>query len=280
MLEHTKAVIFDLDGTLVDSMWVWTAIDEDYIRKYHLNPPEDFHEAMEGMSYTETAQYFLKIFPELPHTVEEIKKEWYDMSVDKYTKEVTLKPGVKEFLEMLKEKGIRTGIATSNDRKLVEEFLKARQITHLFDTICTSCEVKKGKPAPDVYLKAAGQLGAEPSAWYLKMFRWESSPGKMQECVCARWTTGFHAHRMRKSGNLPTILFTAMKTLPIRHTRYYNESWIFTDQQERDGRTGVESGRLCLCKRRCLCRPPVFWTCDHHPPFRGTWLPRGDHCTA
>ena len=66
MLEHTKAVIFDLDGTLVDSMWVWTAIDEDYIRKYHLNPPEDFHEAMEGMSYTETAQYFLKIFPELP----------------------------------------------------------------------------------------------------------------------------------------------------------------------------------------------------------------------
>ena len=162
MLEHTKAVIFDLDGTLVDSMWVWTAIDEDYIRKYHLNPPEDFHEAMEGMSYTETAQYFLKIFPELPHTVEEIKKEWYDMSVDKYTKEVTLKPGVKEFLEMLKEKGIRTGIATSNDRKLVEEFLKARQITHLFDTICTSCEVNKGKPAPDVYLAAAKALNVSP----------------------------------------------------------------------------------------------------------------------
>ena len=135
MLEHTKAVIFDLDGTLVDSMWVWTAIDEDYIRKYHLNPPEDFHEAMEGMSYTETAQYFLKIFPELPHTVEEIKKEWYDMSVDKYTKEVTLKPGVKEFLEMLKEKGIRTGIATSNDRKLVEDktlelILNAALIAH------------------------------------------------------------------------------------------------------------------------------------------------------
>ena len=87
MLEHTKAVIFDLDGTLVDSMWVWTAIDEDYIRKYHLNPPEDFHEAMEGMSYTETAQYFFEdFFRSFPHTVEEIKKEWYDMSVDKIYK--------------------------------------------------------------------------------------------------------------------------------------------------------------------------------------------------
>ena len=69
-------------------------------------------------------------------------------------------------------------------------------------------------------------------------------------------------------------IYESIKT----HGEY--ESWIFTDQQERDGRTGVESGRLCLCKRRCLCRPPVFWTCDHHPPFRGTWLPRGDHCTA
>ena len=48
MLEHTKAVIFDLDGTLVDSMWVWTAIDEDYIRKYHLNPPEIFMRQWKG----------------------------------------------------------------------------------------------------------------------------------------------------------------------------------------------------------------------------------------
>lgn len=108
------------------------------------------------------------------------------MSVDKYTKEVTLKPGVKEFLEMLKEKEIRTGIATSNDRKLVEEFLKARQITHLFDTICTSCEVNKGKPAPDVYLKAAGSwVRSLLLVWYLKMFRWDPRREKCGMRVCA-----------------------------------------------------------------------------------------------
>ena len=143
MLEHTKAVIFDLDGTLVDSMWVWTAIDEDYIRKYHLNPPEDFHEAMEGMSYTETAQYFLKIFPELPHTVEEIKKEWYDMSVDKYTKEVTLKPGVKEFLEMLKEKGIRQSMSRKGnclDNACAENFFSLLKTELLYLQEFTSVE--------------------------------------------------------------------------------------------------------------------------------------------
>ena len=65
---------------------------------------------------------------------------------------------------MLKEKGIRTGIATSNDRKLVEEFLKARQITYLFDTICTSCEVNKGKPAPEHLQIPGRQKALHPAA--------------------------------------------------------------------------------------------------------------------
>lgn len=162
MLEHVDAVIFDLDGTLVDSMWVWTAIDADYIEKYNLTVPERFHETMEGMSFTETAEYFLQVFPELPHTVKSIKQEWYEMSVDKYTHEVKLKEGVREFLAQLKLRGIRTGIATSNDRKLVEKTLEAKGIAACFDALCTSCEVNKGKPAPDVYLKAAELLSVSP----------------------------------------------------------------------------------------------------------------------
>ena len=109
----------------------------------------------------------------------------------------------------------------------MEEFLKARQITHLFDTICTSCEVNKGKPAPDVYLKAAGQLGAEPSACLV----FEDVPmgilaGKnagMRVCAVDDW---FSRPQDAKKRELADYLFTAMKTLPIRHTRYYNESWI------------------------------------------------------
>ena len=162
MLNGIEAVIFDLDGTLVDSMWVWKSIDEDYISKYNLTPPNDFYEKMEGLSYTETAQYFLDIFPELPHTVESLKREWYEMSIEKYKTEISFKNGAKDFLIYLRDNGIKTGIATSNDHHLVDEFLHAKDAAEFFDTICTSCEVKRGKPAPDVYLAAANNLGINP----------------------------------------------------------------------------------------------------------------------
>ena len=60
-----KCVIFDMDGSLVDSMWIWPDIDDVFLEKYNLQKPEGFHEGMEGKSYTETAQYFLDLFPSL-----------------------------------------------------------------------------------------------------------------------------------------------------------------------------------------------------------------------
>lgn len=162
MLTNIKAFIFDLDGTLADSMWVWVSIDEDYIKKYHLTVPSDFHEAMEGMSYTETAEYFLRIFPELPHTVEEIKQEWYEMAIDKYANEVPLKSGAKELIQWALKQGIKLGIATSNDRGLVERFLEAHDLLDSFQAITTSCEVHAGKPAPDVYLNVSEKLQISP----------------------------------------------------------------------------------------------------------------------
>lgn len=162
MLKDTDACIFDLDGTLVDSMWVWVSVDEEYIRKYELTKPEDFHMGMEGMSYTETAQYFLDCFPTLPLTREEIMEEWTQMAHEKYMTEVPLKKGVKEFLEALKARGIKTGIATSNSREMVMDTLGALGIRELFDSVRSACEVSAGKPSPDVYLLVAEDLGVSP----------------------------------------------------------------------------------------------------------------------
>ena len=111
--EETKAVIFDMDGTLIDSMWIWPDIDDYYIRKYHLTLPEDFHRAIEGKSYHETARYFRDTF-DMELTTEEIMEEWTSLAYQRYTQEVTLKPGAEEFLRYGKERGILFGIATSS----------------------------------------------------------------------------------------------------------------------------------------------------------------------
>lgn len=162
MLENIKAVIFDLDGTMVDSMWVWAAIDKDFIYKYDLKVPDNFYQEMEGKSFTETAQYFLEIFPELNMTLDELKNSWTDMAFEKYTKEVEIKDGLYGFLEELQKRNIYMGIATSNGRELVEAVLEAKGINQFFRSVRTSCEVKAGKPAPDVYLKVAEELHVQP----------------------------------------------------------------------------------------------------------------------
>lgn len=162
MLEGIEAVIFDLDGTLADSMWVWTAIDEAFLGKYGLTQPENFHEGMEGKSYSETAAYFLELFPELTQTLEELMDEWYEMAYEKYASGIVLKEGASDFLGELKRKGIKLGIATSNKRELAEAVLKSQKVFELFDSIWTSCEAKAGKPAPDVYLKVAESLEVDP----------------------------------------------------------------------------------------------------------------------
>lgn len=162
MLEHIKAVIFDLDGTLVDSMWMWKEIDIEFLGRYGLQCPEDLQKAIEGMSFSETAAYF-KVRFQLSQTVEEIKDIWIQMSIDKYKYEVPLKPGVKEFLEYLREKDLKVGIATSNGRDMVDAVLSSLGVAHYFHRVTTACEVAAGKPSPDIYLEVAAKLCVEPS---------------------------------------------------------------------------------------------------------------------
>lgn len=161
MYKDIKAVIFDVDGTLVDSMWIWKQVDIEYLGKRGIPLPENLQTEIEGMSYSETAIYFKERFG-LPESPEEIKEEWRLMAEDYYRKHIQLKSGAKEFIKLLHEKGLKIGIATSNSRELVEYMLENHGIREYFSNIRTSCEVEKGKPAPDVYLKVAEDMGIEP----------------------------------------------------------------------------------------------------------------------
>lgn len=158
MLKEKKAVIFDLDGSLVDSMWLWKEIDREYLERFQLPLPEGLQRELEGMSFTETAAYFKERF-QLPVSVEEIKADWNRMAWEKYESKVKLKAGAERFLEYCRRKGLLLAIATSNSRHLVENLVRVLDISHYFSNIQTSCDVKKGKPAPDIYLSVADTLG-------------------------------------------------------------------------------------------------------------------------
>ena len=161
MLTNIKAVIFDLDGTLIDSMWVWSKIDEDYFRVRNMDLPPNLKEQIEHLSFDETAVYFKNNF-NITDTIEEIKKEWMDFAHVEYKSNVKLKPGVIEFLSLLKNLNIKIGLATSNTKILLEAGLQANDIYHYFDSITLTDEVSRGKDFPDVYLLAAERLGVKP----------------------------------------------------------------------------------------------------------------------
>ncbi len=160
MLKETDAVIFDLDGTLVDSMWIWYDIDVAYLGRYGLTVPADLQQKIEGLGFSETARYFKERFL-LPDSIEQIKAAWNEMAWEKYMRQVPLKPGVAGFLKRCKDRGIQMGIATSNSRQLVEQILAVHRLEDYFSSVITACDVGRGKPAPDIYLAVARQLQVE-----------------------------------------------------------------------------------------------------------------------
>lgn len=161
MLTNIKAVIFDLDGTLIDSMWVWNQVDIYYLKKRGIILPEDLQRAIGGFSFTETAVYFKKRF-NLEDSIDEIKNEWTEMVQDYYKSAIKAKKGVREFLTYLHEKNYKIGLATSNFKDLALDVLKSNDIIQYFDEIVTTCEVPRDKSYPDVFLETASRLNVSP----------------------------------------------------------------------------------------------------------------------
>jgi haloacid dehalogenase superfamily, subfamily IA, variant 3 with third motif having DD or ED len=156
------AAIFDLDGTLVDSMWIWRDIDIDYLGRHNIPFDEELQAKIEGLSFHETAVYFKENYG-ITESIEEIQKEWNDMAIEFYRTKVFPKPGVIDYLKQLRSRGIKTGIATSNSWELLSAVLESTGLDAYMDSIHTACEIKKGKPAPDIYLLVAKDLAVDPA---------------------------------------------------------------------------------------------------------------------
>ena len=163
MFSDIKAAIFDLDGTLIDSMGLWNSIDINYLKKFNLAVPERLQDDICHLNFQETAAYFKDRF-NIPDSLDKIMADWHNMAYDAYCTSIKLKKGVVEFLQFLKDSNIKIALATSNSNDLLEASLKANKIYDFFDAITTTSEVERNKEFPDVYLLAAKKLSVAPES--------------------------------------------------------------------------------------------------------------------
>jgi HAD superfamily hydrolase (TIGR01509 family) len=162
MLEDIKAVIFDLDGTLIDSMHVWDQVDIDFLKKRGKEVPADlFSHLPSGDGLRAIAVYFKERF-NLSESIQDIIAEWNSMVLDFYSN-LELIPGALDLLDKIEKSGKKLAIGTSNSQVLTQAVLDNNNITYRFLSIVTGCKINRGKPFPDIYLKVANELAVSPN---------------------------------------------------------------------------------------------------------------------
>ena len=155
-----KGAIFDFDGTLVDSMFIWDTFGEDYLRTLGKEPRENLTETFKTFTLEQAAKYYREHYG-VTLSVGEIVDGVNEMVSEIYRTKVALKNGVPEFLHDLQSKGVKMCVATVTDRPIVEDVLVSLGIRDFFVEILTCAEVGYNKETPHIYRAALGVLGTK-----------------------------------------------------------------------------------------------------------------------
>lgn len=154
--------IFDMDGTLTDSMGCWNRLADEYLARHGIPPMSpELKEESDALTMTGTAQLFIRQFG-LSDTVEEICGEVNGLMEAHYRTDVPLKPGAAVCLERMKAAGYKMAVASSTAPRLLDICLKRLGVRDYFEFLLSCEEVGTGKTRPDVYLEAARRLGGAP----------------------------------------------------------------------------------------------------------------------
>ncbi len=161
-LTNIKAIIFDMDGTLIDSLSVWEDSDRTFIEGLGYEYSREHSLAMKFMHFDSACDYIKETYS-LELSSEEIGEQILQIVKDKYINQVPLKDGVINFLTSAKAHGIRMCVATSNKKALADATLKSHGLDPFMDFTLTSDEVGCGKESPLIFEKAAEMLGTAPT---------------------------------------------------------------------------------------------------------------------
>ena len=161
-IDNFDTAIFDMDGTIMDSLGIWERIDYEFLEnKRGIKVPDDYVHSIAAMSFSEIAHYTKNRF-NLSDTPEELMQEWTDMAIHEYSCNVLMKPFVKEYIDLLKNCGKKIVLCTSSPEYFFKPALKNNGIYDLFDGFANTCEAGVGKDNPKVFLLAAEKAGAVP----------------------------------------------------------------------------------------------------------------------
>lgn len=160
-LKNIEGAVFDLDGTLLDSSWVWENVDEKFLGDRGFQVPDDYVDEISPLGAERAAVYTIERFG-LNEDKDDIVREWIEMAKKEYATEVVCKPYAKEFLEELQKLNIKMAVATSSDRELFMKTLEREGILKYFQKIVTVDEVERGKGYPDIYEEAARRIKVNP----------------------------------------------------------------------------------------------------------------------
>lgn len=156
-----KGIIFDVDGTLLNSMQIWNELGTRYLKARGIEAEPDLDKILFSLSLDEGCLY-LKNQYSLEESVKEIADDIIKIMENFYLYEAKLKAGVKEFLKRMQKNGIPMIVATSSDKKIVELAFESLKITEYFTEIVTCTELKASKREPKIYLHCAKIIGTTP----------------------------------------------------------------------------------------------------------------------
>lgn len=160
-IENIKLFLFDLDGTILDSLKIWNDIDSLFFKNHNLIMGEDYHIAIAPLTLEETATYTKNTY-KLDIDEEQIMKEWSDLAIKEYAENVNLKKGVKEFLDYLKNKNVHLAIATSCNEEMFKPCLERYGIVSYFEHFYTSQNLKINKSNTNFFKEILNEYKIEP----------------------------------------------------------------------------------------------------------------------